>query len=71
MGIKASPPSLKAAFTLTDENNSLGNPIAAAIKKAGPPALQFNIRHQQTLPLLVDGALGDLQIGRASCRDRV
>ena len=32
MGIKASPLSLKAAFTLTDENNSLGNPVAAMIK---------------------------------------
>jgi len=32
MGIKESPPSLKDAFRLTDENNSLGNPTAATMK---------------------------------------
>jgi hypothetical protein len=32
MGIKASPPSLKDAFRLTDENNSFGNPAEAMVK---------------------------------------
>ena len=32
MGIKASPPSLKSALKITDENNSLGNPIEAMLK---------------------------------------
>ena len=39
---------------------ALGDDLIGLDVEAGPPAREFNLGHQQTLPLFVDGALGHL-----------